>query len=159
MYPQPGWAEQNPADWWRAMGTAVKTAIASSSVPVTSIAGICVDTTCCTVVALDAGASLLGGCRRRRRRCPRAAWQRRRRQRWQMQPRLKLVQTCQSVGPAAPLLEPHQQLEASVAAAQAWRSPGCGGLRHRHPQLATAPARQLPAQRNAPLRRQLVRAL
>jgi ribulose kinase len=54
-FPHPGWAEQNPADWWQAMGTAVRTAVASSSVPAKSIAGICVDTTCCTVVALNEG--------------------------------------------------------------------------------------------------------
>ncbi|EKX38347.1 hypothetical protein GUITHDRAFT_158505 [Guillardia theta CCMP2712] len=36
-HPHPGWAEQDPDEWWQSMGKAA----------------LCVDTTCCTVVALD----------------------------------------------------------------------------------------------------------
>lgn len=54
-FPHPGWAEQNPADWWAALGTAVKAAVAAAGVPGTSIAAISLDTTNCTVVALDEG--------------------------------------------------------------------------------------------------------
>ncbi|PSC72161.1 carbohydrate kinase [Micractinium conductrix] len=52
-FPAPGWAEQRPADWWTALGVAVKEAAASAGVPPADIAALCVDTTCCTVVALD----------------------------------------------------------------------------------------------------------
>jgi xylulokinase len=36
--PRPGWAEQNPQDWWRACGIAVRKALESSSVHVADIA-------------------------------------------------------------------------------------------------------------------------
>ncbi|WIA20610.1 hypothetical protein OEZ85_004993 [Tetradesmus obliquus] len=52
-YPHPGWAEQAPQDWWQALGAAVKGAVQQSGVPVSSIAAISLDTTNCTVVALD----------------------------------------------------------------------------------------------------------
>lgn len=55
QFPHPGWAEQQPADWWQALGTAVRAAVAESGVPSSSIAAICLDTTNCTVVALDEG--------------------------------------------------------------------------------------------------------
>lgn len=54
-FPHPGWAEQNPADWWAAFGTAVQAAVAEAGVAPTSIAAISLDTTNCTVVALDEG--------------------------------------------------------------------------------------------------------
>lgn len=54
-FPHPGWAEQNPADWWAALGTAVKAAVAEAGVPTSSIAAISLDTTNCTVVALNEG--------------------------------------------------------------------------------------------------------
>ena len=61
-HPEPGWAEQNPEDWYQNLGEAVKGAL--DSVPVlddedsdcdirSRIRAICVDTTCCSVVALD----------------------------------------------------------------------------------------------------------
>lgn len=53
-FPHPGWAEQNPADWWRATGTAVQQAVAEAGIAADAVAGIAVDTTCCSVVALDA---------------------------------------------------------------------------------------------------------
>ena len=53
-YPQPSWAEQDPSDWWRALGEAVRGAVAEAAVAPADIAAISVDTTCCTVVALDA---------------------------------------------------------------------------------------------------------
>lgn len=52
-FPQPGWAEQSPDDWWRALGAAVRKAIAEAGVRPVEIAAICIDTTCCSVVALD----------------------------------------------------------------------------------------------------------
>lgn len=63
-FPAPSHAEQSPQAWWGALGNAVRGAVAiaaaSSSLsspdadtgPLT-IAALCVDTTCCTVVAFD----------------------------------------------------------------------------------------------------------
>jgi ribulose kinase len=53
-FPKPSWAEQNPQDWWRALGASVRQAVLESGVPASRIAAICLDTTCCSVVALDA---------------------------------------------------------------------------------------------------------
>lgn len=55
QFPHPGWAEQRPADWWQALGTAVRQAVAEAGVSINSIAAISLDTTNCTVVALDDG--------------------------------------------------------------------------------------------------------
>ena len=52
-YPQPGWAEQDPNDWWVGMGSSVRKVLADAGVAAADVAGICCDTTCCTVVALD----------------------------------------------------------------------------------------------------------
>lgn len=76
----PGWAEQDPAAWWEGAGRAVRGAL-SSSVLVLSlsnnnsddnsgdekknqfeICGMAVDTTCCSVVALDADNKPLRPC-------------------------------------------------------------------------------------------------
>ena len=54
-HPTAGWAEQDPADWWRACVAAVRGAVAS--VPNhdigNTIVALAIDTTCCSVVALD----------------------------------------------------------------------------------------------------------
>ncbi|GLC45809.1 hypothetical protein PLESTB_001153500 [Pleodorina starrii] len=52
QFPQPGWAEQRPEDWWSALGEAVRGAVAASGVAQERVAAMCLDTTCCTVVAL-----------------------------------------------------------------------------------------------------------
>lgn len=55
-HPNPGWAEQSPDDWWECMGKAVRGAVDSISNEngqENEICSICVDTTCCSVVALD----------------------------------------------------------------------------------------------------------
>lgn len=52
-FPKPGWAEQNPADWWEALGKSVRKAVAESGISGNEIAAVCADTTCCSVVALD----------------------------------------------------------------------------------------------------------
>ena len=54
QFPQPGWAEQNPEDWWQAVGRAVRQAVTEAGVTASEVAAICVDTTCCSVVALGA---------------------------------------------------------------------------------------------------------
>ncbi len=53
FHPRPGWAEQNPDDWWQALVKAVRRALAESGVPAAAIAGIGTDCTSCTVVAMD----------------------------------------------------------------------------------------------------------
>lgn len=59
-FPAPGRAEQHPADWWAALGAATRGALAAASAadpafrPSSSVAALCVATTCCTVCALDA---------------------------------------------------------------------------------------------------------
>ncbi|GLI64537.1 hypothetical protein VaNZ11_007831 [Volvox africanus] len=52
QYPHPGWAEQRPEDWWDALGQAVQGAMDAARVSPEHVAAICLDTTCCTVVAL-----------------------------------------------------------------------------------------------------------
>lgn len=64
FHPKPGWAEQNPQDWYDNLCGAVRGALDSVDAEgikdaVTNVAAkdevlaICVDTTCCSVVALD----------------------------------------------------------------------------------------------------------
>ena len=53
-FPQPGWAEQNPEDWWQALGQSVQGAMAGAGISPSDVLALCVDTTCCSVVALDA---------------------------------------------------------------------------------------------------------
>lgn len=47
-------AEQDPEDWWRALGRSVRAAIAEAGVAKDRVEGLSLATTCCTVVALDA---------------------------------------------------------------------------------------------------------
>ena len=61
-FPHPGWAEQDPADWWRALGQAVREAVELAGVNGLEIAAMAVDTTCCSVVALDAKGEALRPC-------------------------------------------------------------------------------------------------
>jgi ribulokinase len=53
FHPRPGWAEQNPEDWWTSLVKAVRRALAESGIPGDAIAGIGTDCTSCTVVAMD----------------------------------------------------------------------------------------------------------
>src|SRR5215813_14404984 len=53
IFPQPSWAEQNPDDWWRAIGWAVRQAVQEAKIRPDEVAALSVDTTCCSVVALD----------------------------------------------------------------------------------------------------------
>lgn len=52
-YPFPGWAEQDPKDWWEALKFTVKNVIRDSGVDLKSIKGISLDATACTVVPID----------------------------------------------------------------------------------------------------------
>jgi len=61
-FPNPGWAEQDPRDWWRALAASVREVMDRSHVRPEQIAAICVDTTCCSVVALDQAGEPLRPC-------------------------------------------------------------------------------------------------
>ena len=52
-FPRPGWAEQDPGEWWTCLVQAVRGAIERGGVSPADIAGISTDATTCTVVALD----------------------------------------------------------------------------------------------------------
>ncbi len=53
-HPHPGWAEQDPAEWWACLVAAVRKAMAQSGIAPQAVAGISLDCTSPTVVALDA---------------------------------------------------------------------------------------------------------
>ena len=62
IHPKPGWAEQDPEDWYENLGQAVREALASipkEEMETLEICGLCLDTTCCSVVALDKDCSPL----------------------------------------------------------------------------------------------------
>lgn len=53
-HPRPGWAEQNPHDWWQALEASSHQALAQAGIAAAQIAGISYDATTMTVVAMDA---------------------------------------------------------------------------------------------------------
>jgi ribulose kinase len=63
-FPHPGQAEQQPADWWAALVAAVRAALAKAEsdhgVTAADVGALCVDTTCCSVVALSADGTRAG---------------------------------------------------------------------------------------------------
>ena len=61
-YPAPARAEQDPEDWWRALGEAVRGAVAAAGIDGRDVAALACDTTSCTVVALDADGAPLRPC-------------------------------------------------------------------------------------------------
>src|SRR5918995_3662895 len=52
-HPRPGWAEQDPDEWWSSLVAAVGSAVGESSISPEDIAGISVDAMRSTVLALD----------------------------------------------------------------------------------------------------------
>src|SRR5689334_20677053 len=54
QFPKPSWAEQNPEDWWRCLGEAARGAVKAAGIGADDVLALCVDTTCCSVVAVDA---------------------------------------------------------------------------------------------------------
>ncbi len=52
-FPYPGWAEQDPRDWWKGLAVSVRKAVQESGISAEEVSALTVDTTCCSVVALD----------------------------------------------------------------------------------------------------------
>ncbi len=52
-HPRPGWAEQQPDEWWTSIAAAIRTTVEQSGVPKEAIIGIAGDFTCCSVVVMD----------------------------------------------------------------------------------------------------------
>ena len=52
-------AEQDPEDWWRAIGAATRRAVADAGISPDAVMALACATTCCTVVALDGNAKPL----------------------------------------------------------------------------------------------------
>src|SRR4029450_6356182 len=50
-HPHPGWAEQDPGEWWSCLARATRGALDESGVAANEIAGVSVDATASTVVA------------------------------------------------------------------------------------------------------------
>lgn len=64
-YPHPGWAEQNPEEWWAAICKAVRTLTEGSGIPAKDIAGIGVDGQGWSAIAVDENGQVL---------CPDPIW-------------------------------------------------------------------------------------
>jgi ribulokinase len=58
-FPRPGWAEQNPNEWWESLAGAVRDCLARAEVDPIHIAGICAAATTCTLVPLAADGTAL----------------------------------------------------------------------------------------------------
>jgi ribulokinase len=59
QYPHPGWAEQDPGEWWAAAREAVGKAKAAAAIGPEDIVGIGLDCTACTVLACRADGAVL----------------------------------------------------------------------------------------------------
>ena len=44
QFPKPSWAEQDPQDWWRCLGEAVRGAVAAAGVSADQVLALCVST-------------------------------------------------------------------------------------------------------------------
>ena len=58
-FPRPGWAEQDPREWWASLVGAVCDCLAGAQIDSTHIAGICADATTCTLVPVRADGTAL----------------------------------------------------------------------------------------------------
>ena len=52
-FPHPGWAEQDPDDWWQSLCKATRRLLNETGIPPAAIKAAALDATCCTVVFLD----------------------------------------------------------------------------------------------------------
>lgn len=60
--PRPGWAEQDPEDYWRALCVSAQRAVSESGVPATEIAGISLCTQWKGIIPVDARGRVLHNC-------------------------------------------------------------------------------------------------
>ncbi len=58
-YPKPGWAEQNPEEWWQAVCQAIQTILAEGKVKAEDIAGIGVDGQSWSAIPIDRDGNVL----------------------------------------------------------------------------------------------------
>jgi len=58
-YPEPGWAEQNPEDWWQAVCGAIHTMLLESEIDPSDIAGIGIDGQGWSAIAVDKKGTVL----------------------------------------------------------------------------------------------------
>ena len=58
-FPKPGWAEQDPSDWWHSLTGAVRDCLATAAIPPAEIIGISADATTCTLVPMAADGQAL----------------------------------------------------------------------------------------------------
>lgn len=58
-YPKPGWAEQNPLEWWHAVCSAIKEALAKGGISPSDIVGIGIDGQSWSAVAVDRAGEVL----------------------------------------------------------------------------------------------------
>ena len=61
-FPRPGWAEQDPKDWWNSLVGAVRECIANAGVPVEEIIGVSADGTTCTMMPMTRSGQELRRC-------------------------------------------------------------------------------------------------
>ena len=54
-HPRPGWAEQDPQQWWDALVATVRECVKKSGVEPSEIVALSLDNASCTVVAIDDG--------------------------------------------------------------------------------------------------------
>ena len=52
-YPRSGWAEQDPQDWWDAAVRGIRRAVTESGIDPSSVAGLALGTTSCSLVCVD----------------------------------------------------------------------------------------------------------
>ena len=58
-YPHPGWAEQNPEEWWAAVCLAVKEVLSKGSIRPEQIAGVGIDGQSWSAIAVDRAGNVL----------------------------------------------------------------------------------------------------
>lgn len=58
-YPQPGWAEQNPDEWWAGVCTAVRNALERAAISPSEIAGVGIDGQSWSAIPVDAAGQAL----------------------------------------------------------------------------------------------------
>ncbi len=58
-FPRPGWAEQNPVDWWNGTATAVRQVLQTSGITPDRVAGIGVSGQGCAVTLIDAAGEII----------------------------------------------------------------------------------------------------